>query len=524
MKKIIALLLVLALAVSCFVGCVKAPVDDTKDTKPADTKDTTPVETTAPVSTDPFDGTHDIVEVTWCINSNPQDDGEAVLAEVNKMLEEKYNLHLNLEFIPGGEYNDKMLLKITGKEDWDLCFTANWSNNFYSNVDMGAFLPLNDLLAGEIGQELMAVYPQGLTGVTTIGGNIYGLPNYQIICSKNALFIQKDLMDKYGLKLKTGDAVDGGVAVDAVWDFMEKVRDNEEDMFVLRHTGAFEGALESSADKKSTVLGSVAAIDYDDNNFKVYFRQDSDAWLKQKKGLNNLYKEGFVREDAATVTDDTADYQANRYAMYVTTGKPGGEINATNSMGEAYEMIYIGADQAGTLSSTAGISSVTAINYNSKNPEAALKMYSIMWNDPEVFNTLLFGIEGEHYNKVGENRVEQIADSGYNMSGYAWMLGSQFNAWLLPGQADDIWELTDKMNRDATVCNLAGFVFDSEPVSAEIAAVNAVVAEYDAQFLYADDVEALADEYVEKLEAAGAEAICKEAQKQIDEWRVANGK
>ena len=520
MKRLIALLLVLVMSVSLFVGCEKAPAQETNGTTaPSDDKPETP-ETTAPVvSNDPFDGTHDVVEVIWCINGDPQAEDEAVLAEVNKLLEERYNLHLILESIPGGEYDEKMRLKIHGDEKWDLCFTANWSNNFYSNADMGAFLALNDLLEGSVGQELMAVYPEGLYNVSTVNGNIYALPNYQMICNWGALFVQKDLMDKYGLNLESGSIVND-VNDPEIKAFMEAVRDNEQDMFVIAESGTYTSAVNYTSPASS--YGKVAAIGTDDNNYQVFMLQESEAFVKHRTAMNELYKQGFFRSDVATVVDNSADMKANRYAMYITTGKPGGDVEYSAKQGEEYAMLYLGDEP--TLAATAGIATMTAINYNSKNPEAALKLYTVMWTDPEIFNMMLFGIEGEHYNKVGENRVEMIADSGYDRSSFGWMLGNQFNAWLLPGQDDAVWVESEKINRSAKVSNMAGFVLNSEPIATEIAQIDAVVKEYDKMYLYADDVAAWAEEYAAKLRAAGAQTVIDEVQKQVDAWRAANGK
>lgn len=520
MKRLIALLLVLVMSVSVFVGCEKAPAQETNGTTaPSGEKPETP-ETTAPVvSNDPFDGTHDIVEVTWCINGDPQEEDEAVMAAVNKLLEERYNLHLNLESIPGGEYDEKMRLKIHGDEKWDLCFTANWSNNFYSNADMGAFLALNDLLEGVVGQELMAVYPEGLYNVATVNGNIYALPNYQMIYNQSGVFIQKDLMDKYGLKIENGSTIND-LNDPEIKKFMEAVRDGEEDMFVIAETGTYTSAV--SYGTGASTFGVVANIDFDDNDYKVYMKQASEAFINHRKAMNELYKQGFFREDVATVVDNSADMKANRYAMYITSGKPGGDVEYSAKQGEEYVMLYL--NDGPYLASTAGIPTMTAINYNSENPEAALKLYTVMWTDPEIFNMMLFGIEGEHYNKVAENRVELIADSGYDRSSFGWMLGNQFNAWLMPGQDDSVWVETEKINRSATVCNMAGFVLNSEPIATEIAQINAVVAEYDKMYLYCDDVDAWAEEYVAKLRAAGAQAVIDEVQKQVDAWRAANGK
>lgn len=76
---------------------------------------------------------------------------------------------------------------------------------------------------------------------------------------------------------------------------------------------------------------------------------------------------------------------------------------------------------------------------------------NLVYSDKEIYNELLFGIEGEHYKKTGENSVEVIDSTKYDFSGYGWMLGNQFNAYYLPGQAEGVWEQTDELNRAAEV-------------------------------------------------------------------------
>ena len=49
--------------------------------------------------------------------------------------------------------------------------------------------------------------------------------------------------------------------------------------------------------------------------------------------------------------------------------------------------------------------------------------------------------------KTGEDRVEVTNAEAY--SGYAWMMGNQFNAYKLPAQADDVWEVTKQLNEEA---------------------------------------------------------------------------
>ncbi len=513
-KRIVAALLTTGMLASSLLGCgqQQASQQASEGTGTEQSTETTVEQESSEVKEE------EVTTVTWVIRCDPQKDDDKVVAAMNEILREKYNLELNLISIPSGEYNEKPRLMITSGEDFDLMYTANFTNNFYDNVAMGAFLPLNDLLETEAAADLMAVYPKGIEGVATVGGTIYALPNYQIMYDQNAFYIQKDLADKYGLDYENIDYV---TDVTDLTEFMDKVRDNEPDMFVMNEKNSFGGALFDTGCKVDT-FGTVAAVDMDDDDYKVSFYFDKPEHIERLRLVNEFYKAGYVREDVATVTDNSADVKANRYAMTFTTGKPGGDVEYSTKQGEEYIMINKGNEP--TMSPSAGASTMTAINVNSKNPEAAIKMYGVMWTDKELFNMFLFGLEGVHYNKVGENRVELIPDSGYNRSGYGWMLGNQFNAWLLPGQGDTVWEETEAINRSAEPSHLAGFVLDNTPIETELAQISSVKSEYDRQYIYTDDFDGWLKEYTDKLKAAGAQKVIDEVQKQIDAWRAANGK
>lgn len=526
MKKIIALLLVLVLAVSCFAGCVTNQPEDTKDTKPVDTKDTTPVDTTPTESDDPFDGTHEVVEVTVVIRNAPQEDDEQVVAAMNEILEERYNLRLNLIAVADAEYQDRITLMMTGNETWDWCYTASWTNNYWDRVSMGAFYDLNELMDTEIWAELMEVYPEGWYDNAIVDGHLYGIPNYQIEYSPTAVFVQKDLADKYELAYKNGDTITDVYDKD-FYAWMERVRDGEPDTWVLRaNAGSWAGAVMKETPAGSNWNG--AYLNYDDNDYNVYWgmKENKETELDYYEKMIALIKDGFIREDVYTVTDDNADYKAGRYACWFSTGKPGGEVELSASMGEEYIMIYLN-DGVYYRTATGGLTTVLGMNYASKNPEAALKFLTVMWKDVDLYNMFVHGLEGEHYKKVGENRVEPIADSGYSRSGYAWGFGNQFNAWLIPGQADDVWEQTIAMNTAAKPINVPGIRIAYTNVETEVGQYKTVTSEYSKQWMTCKDraeLEKWYDEYLTKQEEAGIEDIVAEVQAQIDAYCAANGK
>lgn len=56
---------------------------------------------------------------------------------------------------------------------------------------------------------------------------------------------------------------------------------------------------------------------------------------------------------------------------------------------------------------------------------------------------LCFGIEGEHYTKVADNRIETVENSKY-FPNTAWMFGNVFHSYYVQGQEDGVWEATEK--------------------------------------------------------------------------------
>lgn len=510
-KKLIAMLLASGMVLSCLAGCGKEVSNDT-ETKQSEVATSETKQEETKVSEEK----EEVVEVTWVIRNDPQEDDEKVLEAVNEILREKYSLELNLIAIPNAEYKDRMNLMITSGEEWDICYTSNFVNTLKSNVEREAFLALENLLKNsEAGKWLMEVYPEGLTDVATMNGHIYAIPNYQLMYNQVGAYIQKDLADEFGLKAdEIKDITD-------LEPFMEWVRDNKQGIWPLCEGMSYVHACQGVDGYVIYDSISNCGIAIDDETYTVVDPLQDPSWYEARKLLNSYYHKGFIRSDAATAVDITADQAANRYAITIGTAKPGGDAEYTAKYGKEYILVDFGPIY---LPYDAGATTMLGINVNSENPEAAIKMIGVMWHDPEVYNMLLFGLEGEHYTKVSENRVELIADSGYNRSGHGWALGNQFNAWLLPGQADDVWEVTEANNASAAKSVLSGFVADTTPVATENTQLKSVSSEFENGWKYVDDFDAWYNDYVAKKKTAGIDTVIAEMQKQVDAWRAANGK
>jgi len=105
-----------------------------------------------------------------------------------------------LEHTPSNRYQDKVLAQIAGGEAPDVmfCGTAVFINLFRKN----AFLPINDLLAGDTNVSLKDFYPESVEQYT-VNGKTYALP--RDIAPIACIYINKNLFDSEGLPYPTDD-------------------------------------------------------------------------------------------------------------------------------------------------------------------------------------------------------------------------------------------------------------------------------------------------------------------------------
>lgn len=494
MKKLLVLLLV-AVMIFSLVAC---DTEKTVDTNPTETQNNNkPVETEAAE----FQGPP--VTVTWMSITNEPEDAEAVVAYMNELLLERYNLQIKFEWIGTGEYNDRTKLASTAGEDYDIVYTTySWLNKFDENLARGSFYDITDIL-DEYGATIKEDLVPEMWDVATVSGRIYAIPNQQASATGLAFYVQKDLADKYGLD-PTKPVTSGK---DIEW-FLEEIAQNEKDIFPIHiPQGPFPQDWENMA--ASSIVGIEMTDDPSDGIVVSWKTYDSSSDY-----LREWYAKGYLHPDYNVSKELDALRAQNKFAVYTANDFIDGESQAFNENGEEYYQIpYSNA----YLSRVSGSDTMLAINANSKDPIAALRLINAFWEDEEIYNTLMFGLEGVHYNKTAENRVELIEGSTWDLYSYDWSFGNQFNRWLLPNEYDNKWAETYEANATADVSPVRGFVPDLTDLQVEITQVNAVRGEYRYYFLE-DNWEELLEEYNQKLIDAGVETIVKSIQEQLDAW------
>ena len=142
-----------------------------------------------------------LVNITYTFGSRGiPADLQMVEDAMNEVLHEKIGVHLTLEPIDFGAFNDKMQLRLSAGEECDIIFTKPWINSYANNVANGVLAPLDDLLLSHA-PGLWGSMPPTTWDAARVNGIIYGVINQQIFPKPWGVHPRKDLVEKYGLDL-----------------------------------------------------------------------------------------------------------------------------------------------------------------------------------------------------------------------------------------------------------------------------------------------------------------------------------
>ncbi len=460
----------------------------------------------------------------------PQKDEVAVEQKLNEYLKDKINATIDLRPIDPSSYKQKTELMINTGEKFDLIFSGS-SQGFWSNVTKGAYLELDELL-DKYGQGIKDnLHPLYLEG-PRYKGKLYAIPTNKEITQGKALVFRKDLVDKYAIDYQSINSMAD------LEPWLKLMKEKEPDIlgqYVWSNNPMDYLMYETNSDYRE--VGPVPSVggtqvplflmDFKAADMKVKTVLDPEIVAINKKEYElyrSYYKSGYINEDAAiSKTPYVQIMRQGKIWSNRSSYKPGTEIQQHIASQQKYE--WVAKQLAEPLVTTEKVTSAQmSISRTSGDPARAMMVLNYLHTDPYVINLIVNGIEGTHYKKVGDNRIELIPDSGY-ATAINWVLGNQMINYLRPGEPDDIYEQFKKYNDEVTRFPLLGFYFDDTNVKNELSQLNAIVAEYVTISTGAvDNPSKMLDERNEKLKKAGIEKVQAEMQKQIDEWVTANKK
>lgn len=452
-----------------------------------------------------------------------QKDSKLVNEKFNEKLHEYLpNVNVDFEVIEMANYKQDFLLKQTGKEQVDI---ANvYGLNFNEEVSNGTFIAIDELLE-KYGKETKEALPAWLFDYMKINDEIYGIPSYQMIGTLRCLVAPKDIADKYldveGLE---NELYTNGKLTEKAAQIIEDYVAKTAEAGVLTNYGA------ASIWNELPLLGweSIQGADNFLMNSKTHeigYKFDIPEMKESYKRHAEWYQKGWLRQDSLSYSDEgQARGYKGGYVIWDEGYSPW--INETISK-DGTEFITIPFEDHYTIPSS-NAAAGTAITATCEHPEEAMQVLNLMQTNKELYNLFVYGIEGTHYTKTGEETIEtsygETPSSSDAYGTYKWIAGNTELAYITQDQPNPEeykkW-VFEECNGTDVRSELIGFVLDTDPISDKVAQLSAIKSEYMrslASGALGADWEKEYDAWIEKAKAAGLEDVRAEIKKQIDEF------
>lgn len=444
------------------------------------------------------------VALKWIqIGGQPKDLTDVTKAW-NEYSSEKIGVTCEMTFLDWGVWGDRVNAIINSGEPYDIMFTNG--DKYTNGVNLGAFADITDLLP-TAAKELYEYIPQKVWDGTKIKGRIYSVPTYKDSSQTQYWVWDKQVVEDLKIDYENIETVD---ELDPV---LYQIKDAIAAGTVTGTDYAFPcikdgiNGFQMFYERPAFGIG----IRYDDETYTVVNTFEQEDQMTILKYMHKWYKDGIINPDAATKAEPQ---KWNPVAS--GQGFPGSDVNWSANNGRD----MISHPWGGPLYSTGTIlGSVNAISSASKNQEAALKFLQLVNMDPQMRNTIAYGIEGVHYTKNDDNTItrDEVNKDNFNPAQYSQ--ATFFTLWPITPNVPEQWTMVEEWNEKAESSVLLGFSFDPTNVSTEIGNVSVVSDRYSAElYTGTKDPEEIVPKMYEELEKAGLDKIRQEYKKQVDEW------
>jgi putative aldouronate transport system substrate-binding protein len=457
--------------------------------------------------------------IIWYMIGTPQPDSDMVMNKLNEYLIPKIGAKVEFHQIDWPNYDQKMkMLTMTG-QNYDIAFTASWSNDYFLQASRGAFYPLNELL-DKYGAGIKAnVDPRFLDGAK-INGTLYAIPTNKEIGRQLVYRINQNWLKQTGLKMEQFKPYAELETLQSIEPFMQAVKAKLPDVIpyaVFRNTTYAMGNMETIANSEMP-----GAILFADKQLKVFNQYEDPQFIKYFIEYHKMYQKGLIPADAAQIDDNPSLQVSGKWAVGNAEYQPFADNLWTMSSG--YPIKSVPAYKPVITSNTV-TGAMMAISINAKRPDIDMKFLDLINSDPYVRNLIQNGIESIHYVRIAKNRIKYLPrrSEKYNMPGFA--LGNLFITYLLDGDPEDKWQQFANWNKSAIPAPTLGFNFNITPIAPTYAAVSTVIKKYrGGLYTGQNDPQVYLPLMNKELKEAGLDKLLAEEQRQLDEWRKKVGK
>lgn len=457
--------------------------------------------------------------VTMVLNGSTQPDEERIEQKINEILEPELNAKLDLVVLPWASASQQLQLMLSGDEKIDVFYTQ--ATNAVQYMNAGQIVDMSELI-DKYGTNLKKIYGEDTAKINQIEGFVYGVPNQIERGSIPAVFMRKDLVEKYNIDTTQ---IKEPKDLESVF---ETVKAGEPDMTMLYSTNDGDTPLTRLFRGDNLSDNSYLGVLMDQTNsteLENFFATD---WFKDTATmLYNWYKKGYISQDAGTNTENwrTVCKAGNLFSLFFAY-HPGTPVEFESSTDYEFEIVPFYNEPIINSSSYNGVT--FCIAQNSENPEKTMEVLDYIYGSSEIMNLLNWGeldkdyvIEDADHGVINFPEGITSDNAGYNLN-LGWELPNQFIAYKWTGSDPNLWEKMEEFNGSAKSSKAVGFLFDNSNYSSEIAALSNIVKQYSgALYSGSGDPDELIPELLEALDDAGIDKVIQAKQEQLDAFLAA---
>ncbi len=520
MKKIVSMLLLIAMMAALFAGCGGNSADTSKQ-----------------------------VNLKWAINWTEQKDADKVQALVNEKLKDLLP-NTTIEFVWEPTIDTKWSLWMASKAEYDLAYRG-YTTDMLVEYEAGTYTQLDDLVE-EYAPHIKAEREEWATAYNSgsINGELYAIPNEQPILHQSSwLAVPPEWLQYFPVDEFQAEAHANTKTTEKMYQLYDQYLEN-----LVAAGEIVPGSCSFDIDN---FFNPMAARGYDfvgtkkggawlcydafDPDAKIVSFFETEEYKRFIKYMAMWYDKGFIAED------------------YIATGAVTGTvIGEGNTEGCWYGVedangVYAEKDLDGNITryklfmdtmkqNFAGVNrfgaemTYTVIPYTSKNPERAIMLLDLLCSPEgeDLLNLIIYGEEGTHYTKemsddgdyvaYGKDYIAQ-ANSGCVYGVPHWMVTNVFNCYRTPNILDGQKAWAEDIVKNGTDTHKTvyyNFEADLSNLAYEIQQASLAVKEYNTQLicgaLGTAEYEAEYERFLAKLKSAGIDSIKAELQEQADAY------
>ena len=445
-------------------------------------------------------------------------DMQLVLDEFAERTKDTLGFKLEFSFTPVGEYKNLLSMKMAAGEQVDAVFDAQW-NGMEDKIRDGYYQDLSGYFNNDEYMGLKENFSEEFLQANMFGGKVIGIPLHHSGPSIEVVAIRKDLREKYGV---------GEVnSIETLEAYFDAIRENEPNMYPLSVLGSTDGVLRA-------MVGEYGQPEHRDNIYKFSVNNIAgNVWIedgtvkaitdaystdedKAASGMpapydsnsvrnsrwvraNEWYKKGYVSQDIMNVTDAEGPFKAGKAAALRTdlVNYPTIKSQTESAIAGAEVEFCVVSDAIRNKEQESFLKTQQAHNYvciptTSKNVDKTMAFFNWLFESSDNHDLFEYGIEGVHWNKVGDDQYsipEDKKNNNYSFPGYQLSWNDnyiRYDVEIDEGVLEYLQFGDDPAN--AAENPLDGFVFDSSAVDDEMKIISADKVAKVAELPYMDGI------------------------------------